>query len=74
MSKRINFGQIKEVIQPPNLIENQINSFKEFLQMDVPPNQRESVGLRPCFLKFSRSKATIVAAISSMSAIHHTAT
>ena len=31
MSKRINFGQLKEVIQPPNLIENQIDSFKEFL-------------------------------------------
>ena len=45
MSKRSNFGQLKEVIQPPNLIENQINSFKEFLQMDVPPSQRKSVGL-----------------------------
>ncbi len=49
MSKRINFGQLKEVIQPPNLIENQINSFMEFLQMDVPSNQRKQVGLEAVF-------------------------
>ena len=49
MSKRSNFGQLKEVIQPPNLIENQINSFKEFLQMDVPPSQRKTVGLEAVF-------------------------
>tara|TARA_B110000008_G_scaffold22325_2_gene20357 strand:- start:3077 stop:6862 length:3786 start_codon:yes stop_codon:yes gene_type:complete len=49
MSKRSNFGQLKEVIQPPNLIENQVNSFKEFLQMDVPPSQRKAVGLEAVF-------------------------
>ena len=49
MSKRINFGQLKEVIQPPNLIENQINSFKEFLQLDQAPSQRKQVGLEAVF-------------------------
>ncbi|MEC7487927.1 MAG: DNA-directed RNA polymerase subunit beta, partial [Verrucomicrobiota bacterium] len=49
MSDRINFGQIKEVIQPPNLIENQIDSFKEFLQMDIAYNQRKQVGLEAVF-------------------------
>jgi DNA-directed RNA polymerase subunit beta len=49
MSERINFGQIKEVIQPPNLIENQIDSFKEFLQMDKAPSQRDAVGLEAVF-------------------------
>jgi DNA-directed RNA polymerase subunit beta len=49
MSERINFGQIKEVIQPPNLIENQIDSFKEFLQMDTASNQRKQVGLEAVF-------------------------
>jgi DNA-directed RNA polymerase subunit beta len=49
MSERINFGQIKEVIQPPNLIENQIDSFKEFLQMEVSPNQRNPLGLEAVF-------------------------
>ncbi|NDV62637.1 DNA-directed RNA polymerase subunit beta [Puniceicoccales bacterium CK1056] len=45
MSDRINFGKLKEVIAPPNLIQIQFNSFKEFLQEDVPPTQREHVGL-----------------------------
>ena len=49
MSERINFGQIKEVIQPPNLIENQIDSFKEFIQMDATPSQRKQVGLEAVF-------------------------
>ena len=49
MSKRINFGKLKEVIQPPNLIENQIDSFTEFLQMDLAPTQRKQVGLEAVF-------------------------
>jgi len=49
MSKRTNFGQLKEVIQPPNLIENQVDSYKEFLQMDVAPTQRKPVGLEAVF-------------------------
>ena len=49
MSKRKNFGQLKEVIQPPNLIENQVDSYKEFLQMDVAPSQRKPVGLEAVF-------------------------
>ena len=49
MSSRKNFGQLKEVIHPPNLIENQIQSFNEFLQMDVLPAQRKPVGLEAVF-------------------------
>ena len=49
MSKRKNFGQLKEVIQPPNLIENQVDSYKEFLQMDVAPSQRKPIGLEAVF-------------------------
>ncbi|MGJ8653360.1 MAG: DNA-directed RNA polymerase subunit beta [Opitutaceae bacterium] len=49
MSKRINFGQLKEVIQPPNLIENQVDSYKEFLQIDKAPSQRDQVGLEAVF-------------------------
>ncbi len=45
MSDRINFGQLTEVIAPPNLIQIQIDSFKEFLQSDLPPTQRGHIGL-----------------------------
>lgn len=49
MSDRISFGRIKEVIQPPNLIEHQIESFKEFLQHDIAPSQRANKGLQAVF-------------------------
>ena len=31
MSERINFGKLREVIQPPNLIEIQITSYLDYL-------------------------------------------
>jgi DNA-directed RNA polymerase subunit beta len=46
---RINFGRIKEVIAPPNLIEIQVNSYREFLQLDVAPKRRKNVGLQAVF-------------------------
>ncbi|MGF1451849.1 MAG: DNA-directed RNA polymerase subunit beta, partial [Opitutales bacterium] len=49
MSQRLNFGKLKEVVQPPNLIRNQIDSFKDFLQIDVAPSQRKPVGLEAVF-------------------------
>ncbi|MDR1497560.1 MAG: DNA-directed RNA polymerase subunit beta [Puniceicoccales bacterium] len=49
MSERINFGKLREVIPPPNLIENQLNSYVEFLQRDAAPNQRKDVGLEAVF-------------------------
>jgi DNA-directed RNA polymerase subunit beta len=49
MPDRINFGKLKEVIAPPNLIQIQIDSFKEFLQQDKAPTQRDAVGLEAVF-------------------------
>src|SRR6202522_1294987 len=49
MSERIYFGKIKEAIEPPNLIEVQLNSYVEFLQKDVPPSKRKNVGLQAVF-------------------------
>jgi DNA-directed RNA polymerase subunit beta len=48
-TERINFGKIKEVIAPPNLIELQTNSYKEFLQADVAPSRRKNLGLQAVF-------------------------
>src|SRR5437870_5422057 len=47
--ERINFGKIKEVITPPNLIEIQINSYVEFLQAGAPPSKRKPLGLQAVF-------------------------
>src|SRR5881409_2752537 len=49
VAERINFGKIKEVITPPNLIEIQINSYIEFLQAEIPPSKRKPLGLQAVF-------------------------
>src|SRR5689334_14866490 len=46
---RINFGKIKEIIAPPNLIELQTNSYVEFLQVGTAPRRRKNVGLQAVF-------------------------
>src|SRR5688572_23008545 len=48
-SERINFGKIKEVIAPPNMIEVQVNSYKEFLQSEIAPRSRKNLGLQAVF-------------------------
>src|SRR5213083_623950 len=48
-TERINFGKIKEIIAPPNLIELQTNSYREFLQFDVAPSRRKNTGLQAVF-------------------------
>src|SRR5204862_5576601 len=47
--ERINFGKIKEIIAPPNLIELQTTSYREFLQLDVAPSRRKNMGLQAVF-------------------------
>lgn len=49
--KVIRFGKIKSGIELPNLIENQTESFKWFLQKDVPPAKRKNQGLQNVFLE-----------------------
>ena len=48
-TKRQNFGKLKEVINPPNLIQNQVDSFHDFLQRDVPSTHRKQAGLEAVF-------------------------
>ena len=48
-TERINFGKIKEVIAPPNLIEIQLDSYKEFLQAELANSKRKNLGLQAVF-------------------------
>src|SRR5881397_4094713 len=48
-AERIHFGSIKEAIEPPNLIEVQLNSYVDFLQKDVPFGKRKNHGLQAVF-------------------------
>ncbi|HTB83390.1 MAG TPA: hypothetical protein VK742_07045, partial [Candidatus Sulfotelmatobacter sp.] len=49
-TERINFGKIKEIIVPPNMIELQTNSYVEFLQANETPKKRnKNAGLEAVF-------------------------
>ena len=47
--ERVYFGKIEEAIETPNLIEVQLDSYKEFLQQDVEPDTRIATGLQSVF-------------------------
>ncbi|KYF64223.1 DNA-directed RNA polymerase subunit beta [Sorangium cellulosum] len=46
---RKNLGRVRRIIDVPNLIDIQKSSYDKFLQMSVPPNEREEVGLQAVF-------------------------
>ena len=46
---RKSFGRIAEVAPMPNLIEVQKSSYDHFLQMGVPNDERQDVGLQEVF-------------------------
>ncbi len=47
--ERVSFSRIPEVMEMPYLLETQKLSYSEFLQMNVPPDLRESKGLQEVF-------------------------
>ncbi len=49
MSDRINFGSLKDVLEIPDLIGIQIDSYNAFLQKDTPPELRKNQGLQEIF-------------------------
>ena len=52
MVERTDFGKLHPVIPPPNLIDIQVQSFKDFLQLDVQPRLRKRIGLQAIFKDF----------------------
>jgi DNA-directed RNA polymerase subunit beta len=49
MMKRKNFAKLKEIYGLPNLLDLQLVSYKDFLQMDVPSQERKLQGLQEVF-------------------------
>jgi len=49
MGDRQNFGRLREVLEAPDLIGIQLQSYAEFLQLDVPPDQRVNKGFQEVF-------------------------
>ncbi len=46
---RKSFGKIKEIIEIPDLIGMQRESYRRFLQIDTPPEKRRDIGLQAVF-------------------------
>ena len=46
---RKSFNQIESIMEMPDLIDVQVNSYKHFLQKGVPADKREDVGLQAVF-------------------------
>ncbi len=49
MVERKMFGKLKPVIQPPDLIAIQTQSYQDFLQIGIAPSKREKKGLQAIF-------------------------
>lgn len=49
-SQRISFSKIKPIIDIPDLLAVQKESFEDFLQLNIPPAERENKGLQNVFL------------------------
>ncbi len=49
MPERVNFGKLKEVLEIPDLIGVQLDSYSSFLQLDTAPDQRKNQGIQEVF-------------------------
>ncbi|HEY3490249.1 MAG TPA: DNA-directed RNA polymerase subunit beta [Candidatus Deferrimicrobiaceae bacterium] len=47
--KRVDFSKIEKVLEIPNLIQVQQESYEDFLQTDIPAEKRKEVGLQAVF-------------------------
>ena len=47
--ERRSFAKIKEIVEMPNLLSVQLDSYEDFLQLEVAPNQRKRRGLHLVF-------------------------
>ncbi|MDP2942226.1 MAG: DNA-directed RNA polymerase subunit beta, partial [Candidatus Omnitrophota bacterium] len=50
--KRKNYAKLPELFEMPNLLDIQVRSFDDFLQVDVPKAKRERKGLEEVFHEF----------------------
>ena len=49
IDNRVNFGSIKHPMPFPDFLDVQLKSFKDFLQLDTPPEERKNDGLYKVF-------------------------
>jgi len=49
MAERINCGKLKDILEIPDLISVQIDSYRNFLQKEISSEKRENKGLQEVF-------------------------
>ena len=49
LPNRMNFGKVKHLAATPDLLEIQIQSFKDFFQLETTPDKRNNEGLFKVF-------------------------
>jgi len=49
MLKRKSFAKLKEVYDLPNLLDVQLEAYRDFIQVDAKPSERERLGLQEVF-------------------------
>jgi DNA-directed RNA polymerase, beta subunit/140 kD subunit len=46
---RKDFGKRPSILEVPPLLANQVNSFRQFLQLEIPAEKRKDIGLHAAF-------------------------
>ncbi len=49
IKERISFSKISSAAELPDLLDIQLKSFRDFMQFDVPPEERKDQGLQAVF-------------------------
>ena len=49
LNNRFSFAKVESTLDPPDLLDIQVISMKEFLQEDILPEKRENRGLEQVF-------------------------
>ena len=66
VNNRVNFASVHNPLPYPDFLDVQLKSFKDFLQLDTPPEERKNDGLYKVFAEnFPITDTRIISFLSS---------
>lgn len=71
---RVNFASIKNPLPYPDFLEVQLKSFKDFLQLDTPPEKRKNEGLYKVLQRISLLQIPVTTSSSISRLLYRSAT
>ena len=60
VDNRVNFASVHNPYPYPDFLDVQLKSFKDFLQLDTPPEERKNDGLYKVFSETSLSPILVI--------------